>query len=282
MARTVPAAVWLPTRGPLTRRAVMLGHGGSGDKHSPRNQRLARLLTAVGVIAMAIDGPYHGDRIEAPMSPSQYQRAIIDDGVPAVTARMTADWIATLAALRRADLIDAEPVGYIGVSMGARYGVALAAALGIEMGPVVLGSFGLLQTPLIDPRLHDTDGILRAAQAISAPTLIHVQWDDEVFPRTGQFELFEAIGAHDKRLLAHPGLHAGAPPEAVAKSHDHIISRALVTGTRSGSVVPARALRCPARRRRTGADRSRPIAAAAVRPLPYRWPALRGRWGCTG
>lgn len=66
-ARTVPAAVWLPTRGSLTRRAVMLGHGGSSDKHSARNQRLARLLAAVGVVAIAIDGPHHCDRIEVPI-----------------------------------------------------------------------------------------------------------------------------------------------------------------------------------------------------------------------
>lgn len=223
--RTVPAAAWLPTRESLTRRAVMLGHGGSGDKHSARNQRLARLLAAAGVVAMAIDGPYHGDRIEVPMSPSEYQRAIIDEGVSAVTARMTTDWRAALVALRQADLIDAGPVGYIGVSMGARYGLPLAAALGAEMGAVVLGSFGFQQTPLIDPRLHDTDGILRAAQAISAPTLIHVQWDDEVFPRAGQFDLFESIGAHEKRLLAYPGLHAGAPPEAERDWTEFVISR---------------------------------------------------------
>jgi hypothetical protein len=32
-----------------------------------------------------------------------------------------------------------------------------------------------------------------AARAVSAPVLYHVRWDDEIFPRDGQFELFEAL-----------------------------------------------------------------------------------------
>ena len=39
-----------------------------------------------------------------------------------------------------------------------------------------------------------------AAQAVSAPVLYHVQWNDEIFPRDGQFELFDALGSADKQL----------------------------------------------------------------------------------
>jgi hypothetical protein len=45
--------------------------------------------------------------------------------------------------------------------------------------------------------------------------LFHVQWDDELFPRDGQFELFDMIGAQDKRLIAFPGLHGAAAPAAI-------------------------------------------------------------------
>jgi hypothetical protein len=45
--------------------------------------------------------------------------------------------------------------------------------------------------------------------------LFHVQWDDELFPRTGQFELFELLGSRDKQLIAFPGAHRAAAPAAI-------------------------------------------------------------------
>ena len=39
-----------------------------------------------------------------------------------------------------------------------------------------------------------------------------MQWDDEVFPRNGQFELFDALASADKRLIARPGPHARTHP----------------------------------------------------------------------
>lgn len=212
--RSVPGVVWLPADVPLPRPAVLLGHGGGSNKYSARNQRLAELLTAAGLIAVAIDGPYHGERVKVPMPPAAYQQLIIDEGVSAVTERMTADWLATLVVLHRAQVIGGDPVGYIGMSMGGRYGLPLAAALGSRLGAVVIGKFGLEQTPLIDARLHRVDDIVRSARTIVGPTLIHVQWDDEVFPRDGQLALFDVLGAPDKRLLAYPGLHSETPPQA--------------------------------------------------------------------
>ncbi len=52
-----------------------------------------------------------------------------------------------------------------------------------------------------------------AAQAICAPVLYHVQWDDEVFPRDGQFELFDALASTDKQLIAKPGPHGQTHPD---------------------------------------------------------------------
>lgn len=221
----VPGVVWLPPNVRLPRPAVLLGHGGGSDKVSARNRRLSRMLNSAGLIAVAIDGPYHGERVSAPLPPQLYQQLIVDEGVSLVTERMTADWQASLIALRRERLICEEPVGYIGLSMGARYGLPLAAALGARLGALVIGKFGLQQTPLIDPRLHRVDDITRAARAIVAPTLVHVQWDDEVFPRDGQLDLFDIMGAADKRLLAYPGPHSAAPPQAEVGWTEFVITR---------------------------------------------------------
>lgn len=37
--------------------------------------------------------------------------------------------------------------------------------------------------------------------------LYHVQWDDEIFPRDGQLELFNELASADKQLIARPGPH---------------------------------------------------------------------------
>jgi hypothetical protein len=50
--------------------------------------------------------------------------------------------------------------------------------------------------------------ISRDARLVSTPVLFHVQWDDELFPRDGQLELFE-------QLIAFPGLHAMTDPVAI-------------------------------------------------------------------
>jgi hypothetical protein len=55
----------------------------------------------------------------------------------------------------------------------------------------------------------------RDAPTVKVPVLYHVQWDDELFPRAGQFELFDLLGTPNKRLIAFPGPHGTSTPEAV-------------------------------------------------------------------
>ena len=54
------------------------------------------------------------------------------------------------------------------------------------------------------------------APRVTVPLLFHVQWDDELFSRSGQLELFDLLGSPDKRLIAFPGPHRAAVPAAVA------------------------------------------------------------------
>jgi len=100
--------------------------------------------------------------------------------------------------------------------MGTRYGLPLAAALGDRMRCAVFGKFGLWQSTVLPPTLDTTHATGEAVGQISARTLFHVQWDDEVFPRDGQFALFDLLASDDKRLIAYPGPHADAHPDAVA------------------------------------------------------------------
>ncbi len=144
----VPGVLWLP-KSTAPEATVLLFHGGSGHRRTERHLRMGRRLTSAGLAVVAIDGPHHGDRVPAPLMPSVYQQRIVDQGVEAVTARMTADW----------------------------------------------------------------------------------QWNDELFPRDGQFELFDALGSADKQLIARPGPHGQTHPDDEAAWLDFLTFR-------SGEMTP--------------------------------------------
>lgn len=223
----VPGALWSPREVTVPPPLALLGHGGSGHKRSERLVRMGRWLAGTaGVAALAIDGPYHGDRVPAPMPAAEYQPLVAREGVARVTARLTSDWLGAVAALAAGGLADEDRVSVFGMSMGARYGLPLAAALGPRLRCAVLGKFGLREAPPAHPGLAAPALTVAAARAVTAPVLFHVQWDDELFPRDGQFELFEALGSADKRLMARPGPHAETHPDDEAAWQQFIAGRA--------------------------------------------------------
>ncbi|HUN38292.1 MAG TPA: dienelactone hydrolase family protein [Trebonia sp.] len=225
-AGLVPGVLWSheATAPPAT---VLLFHGGSGHKYSERHLRMGRWLASAGLAVIAIDGPYHGDRVPAPMTPPEYQQLIADEGIERVTARMTADWLETVSLLAGLGLAAGAHVSVFGMSMGARFGLPVAAALGPRLQCAIFGKFGIRQAEQLHPGLCAPSLLAAAASAIRAPVLYRVQWDDEIFPRDGQLELFEALGSADKQLLARPGPHAVSHPQDEASWLDFIRLNAL-------------------------------------------------------
>jgi dienelactone hydrolase len=208
----VPGVLWSPASA-APRATALLFHGGSGHKRSERHLRMGRSLArAAGFAVIAVDGPYHGGRVRAPLAPSVYQRLIADEGIERVTARMTADWLEAVSALAGLGLAEDGHVSVFGMSMGARFGLPVAAALGPRLRCAVLGKFGIRQAGPLHPGLCAPALMVTAAHAVTAPVLYHVQWDDAVFPRDGQFELFDALASPGKRLTASPGPHAQTRP----------------------------------------------------------------------
>jgi dienelactone hydrolase len=217
----VPGVLWSPLA-MSPQATVLLSHGGSGHKRTERHLQMGRSLASAGVAVIAIDGPYHGERVQAPMVPSAYQQLIADEGIDRVTARLTADWLEAVSALAVLGLADGARVSVFGMSMGARFGLPVAAALGPRLQCAVLGKFGLRQVPPLHPGLRSPGLIATAARAVSAPLLYHVQWDDEIFPRDGQFELFDAFASAEKQLIARAGPHAQTHPDDQTSWQDFI------------------------------------------------------------
>jgi dienelactone hydrolase len=212
----VPGILWAPTEHERPLPLVLLGHGGSGHKRADRQLMLGRRFATVSqMAAVAIDGPYHGDRAAEKLDRRQYQAMMAAAGVDKVTDGMVDDWQAALDALCQLESIDADRIAYMGFSMGTRFGLPYVAAAGDRLRCAVLGKNGMRQASSMATAANMALRFERDAPNIKVPVLFHVQWDDELFPRDGQFELFDMIGTLDKRLIAFPGPHGAAAPAAV-------------------------------------------------------------------
>lgn len=208
--QTIPGVVWYPATQTGPRPLILMGHGGGAHKRSERMVMLGRLYAGgYGWWAAAIDGPVHGERgpVTAASDPAyrqMWQR-------PEVVQDMIDDWKATLDALSALSNVDSGRIGYFGVSMGTMFGLPYVAS-DARVRVAVLGKAGMRGASVQRSGI-DTHFKIYAPK-VTVPVLFMMQWDDERFEREGQFELFDRLGAHDKRLHAYPGQHADNGPEA--------------------------------------------------------------------
>jgi dienelactone hydrolase len=207
---SIPGVLWYPAERSGRRPLVLMGHGGSAHKRNDRMVMLGRLFAAdYGWCAAAIDGPAHGERgpVTTANDPAYRQMWQHQD----VVQDMIDDWKSTLDALSPLDQVDEARVGYWGVSMGTMFGLPYVAS-DARVRTAVLGKAGMTGSSV---RRSGIDTYFKTfAPKVTIPVLFVMQWDDERFDRQGQLELFDQLGAHDKRLHAYPGQHSDNGPEA--------------------------------------------------------------------
>lgn len=218
--RSVPVAVWLPRtdrRSPL----VLVGHGGSGHKRSDFVLDVVQpLVRDHGIAVAAIDGPVHGERRGTPASAAAVRdefRALWEAG--GSVEPMVADWRGVLDALCSFREVDPAALGYYGLSMGTAYGLPLLAQEP-RIRAAVIGMWGTSRAN--SRRLVDD------ARQVRCPVMFSLQWDDELFTRDGQFEVFDALATRDKHLSIYPGGHLN-PSGARLDDVVHFLSRELAS-----------------------------------------------------
>ena len=174
------------------------------------------------------------------MAAAEYQARIAADGIDVVLDRSADEWRASIDVLGDLEIVDTNSLGYVGMSMGTRFGLPLGAILGDRVRCVAFGKFGLQQTPLMPKGLDSPERVARDARRITATALFHMQWHDDVFPRDGQLALFDLLGSSDKQLIAYSGTHGQTKPEAVSLWRDFVAVTWLTAASHRATNPPTR------------------------------------------
>lgn len=198
--RRVPGCLWHPEPCADPLPLVLIGHGGSGHKRCSGVLDIVDALLAVGgFAACAIDGPVHGER-----RATFAEGTVVRDEFRVLWAQggsidgMVEDWRVVLDAMCELDVVDADAVGWYGLSMGTAFGLPLIAA-DTRIRAAVVGMWGTSRP--------GSERLASDAPRIAARTLFQVKWDDPLFTREGQFEIFDLIGSPAKQLNCYPGGH---------------------------------------------------------------------------
>ncbi|KAA0996145.1 hypothetical protein FVF58_50395 [Paraburkholderia panacisoli] len=216
----VPGVLWKgrinSDRVPL----ILLQHGGSGHKQDEANRDLGtRLVSALGCLVAALDGPVHGSRAAAPSDAAATQAAFRESWTKGThTESFVDEWTAAIDALVALPYVDAERVGWCGVSMGTAFGVPICAKCPV-IRSAVLGKWSINQ--------RGSQHLVAMAQEIRSSVLFVQHWDDEFFDRSGTHELFDALGTSDKRMYAYPGGHHHRTEEEL-NAYIHHFQRSLL------------------------------------------------------
>jgi dienelactone hydrolase len=225
--RRVPVVLWTPA-GPVKRRPlVLLGHGGSQHKTHPGIVDLAsRFVGNHGFAAAAIDGPIHGARrveeLSGPAMQAEFLAMWKED--PRIDT-MVADWQAATAALLAGDAVDGSAIGWYGISMGTAYGLPLIAA-NPRIKVALLGMWGT--------DYSNSQRLAQDAPKVRCPVLFQQKWNDQLFTREGQFDLYDRLGAEEKWLKIYPGPHAPVAGEQLRDVEDFLARRLRAIAATTG------------------------------------------------
>jgi len=215
--RPVTGALWVPTQLAKGSPLVLFGHGVSYDRyHLPIPYMARRFGDEYGWACLAMDGPGHGLRAPAVANEATFMAEIRR---LSVLEDVVGDWsIAIDAAGDRIGVVSPR-LAYFGLSMGTMFGLALIAG----RDDIAVAGLGLLGTT--GAGTHFASEFIELASSVKCPTFYIMQLDDEMFPRDGYLQLFDAIASENKRLHANVGGHVEVPLEEIDFAFDFMVGQ---------------------------------------------------------
>ncbi|MDB4887823.1 MAG: dipeptidyl aminopeptidase/acylaminoacyl-peptidase-like protein [Gemmatimonadetes bacterium] len=220
---TVPALWLTPSAPPGPRPAVLLLHGFSSSKERMA-QAIGRALLARGVGSLALDLPFHGERVSASGGIPKNPLVLVGAWRGAVSeAREAVTWLAGQ------EDVDASRLGILGYSLGG-FLALMTAADEPRLRAVALAAAGDLpdQTPyaamvrgLVDPP--------RAARKLDGRPLLLVNGRRDTTTRPAQAERLFAAANEPKELVWYEGGH-WPPPAAIDGAAEWLAGKLAVGG----------------------------------------------------
>ena len=215
--REVVPATWLTPATPAgPRPAVLLLHGFSSSKERMA-QAIGRALLARGIGSLALDLPFHGERVSGPVPKNPL--VLVGAWRGAVSeAREAVTWLAAQ------DEVDAARLGVLGYSLGG-FLALMTAAEEPRLRVVALAAAGDLpdQTPyaamvrsLVDPP--------SAARKLAGRPLLLVNGRRDTTTRAAQAERLFAAATEPKELVWYDGGH-WPPPAAIDGAADWLAAK---------------------------------------------------------
>ena len=170
--------------------AVIVAHGRYGHRRVPYVRGAAKRWSRDGLVVVAADAPYHGDRALDQVPDLARNEPFLIQAV--------GDLRRLCSAIRSDTRLTALPIGFLGFSMGTLVGVPfMAVEPRVKVGVFAVG--GVTGTGTTDPATY-------APLIRERPVLLVSADRDEFFHRASTTALYESFGG-SQELILFPGTH---------------------------------------------------------------------------
>jgi hypothetical protein len=207
----VPGFLWTPVSPPTPMPLLLLGHPGGLAAMYHRLLARARRAAADGFASVSIELPGSGDRprsVEAERARADLRQALMTGGpTQDVIDRLISPLVAAAVPEWRSAIDAALALPGISGPVGCSGGV-VAVGIGLAVAEPRIAAAGLFAGSFVPSETF------RQAGAVTIPTHVLLQWDDEGNDRDAALRLFDALGSKEKTLQANMGGHTGVPPFA--------------------------------------------------------------------
>lgn len=198
----VPAFLYVPEDGRAKHPAVLLQYGSGGNKNTNYIVALAQQFVARGFVVLTIDVPNRGER--RPKGRRSLLQSLLGGGTFIQTL---GDYSRAVDYLVTRDDVDADRIGYAGISLGAITGLTFVAheprvraMVSIVGGANLLAMLKVEIDPEVRKASERIDPFYHVALIAPRPLLLMNATRDQLVPRFFGEQLHRAAGEHGKKV----------------------------------------------------------------------------------